>query len=119
MPDIHVHIDNEPLNQVPVVKYLGMFINSNLKWDDHINKSVSNISSKIGILRTPRKIVPFHTFKQLYTAIVQPHFDYGDMVYHSASGTNKTRLQKLQTRAARLITGSIVLVLAESPCSKN
>ncbi len=28
------------------------------------------------------------------------------MVYDSASGTNKTRLQKLQTRAVRLITGS-------------
>ncbi len=38
MPDIYVHIDNEPLNQVTVTKYLGMFINSNLTWDDHINK---------------------------------------------------------------------------------
>ncbi len=28
------------------------------------------------------------------------------MVFDSASETNKTRLQKLQTRAARLITGS-------------
>ncbi len=50
--------------------------------------------------------MPIHTLKQLYTAIVQPHFDYGYMVYNSASGTNKTRFQKLQTRAARLITGS-------------
>ncbi len=112
MPDIHVHIDNEPLNQVTVAKYLGMLIDSNLKWDDHINKLVPNISAKIGILRSLRKIVLIHTFKQLYTTIVQPHFDYGDMVYYSASGTNKTRLQKLQTRAARLITGS-------DPRSKN
>ncbi len=50
--------------------------------------------------------MPIHTLKQLYTSIVQPHFDYGDMVYDSASETNKTRLQKLQTRAARIITGS-------------
>ncbi len=26
-----------------------------------------------------------YTLKQLYTAIIQPHFDYGDMVYGSAS----------------------------------
>ncbi len=31
MPDIHVHFDNEPLNQVNVAKYLGKFIDSNLK----------------------------------------------------------------------------------------
>ncbi len=46
------------------------------------------------------------TLEQLYTAIIQPHFDYGDMVYDSTSGTNKTRLLKLQTRAAGPITGS-------------
>ncbi len=67
---------------------------------------VPKISEKKGILRTVRKIVPIHTLKQLYTVIVQPHFDYGDKVYDSASGTNKTRLQKLKTRAARLITVS-------------
>ncbi len=92
MPHIHVHID-DPLNQVTVAKYIGMFINLNLRWD----KLVFKISAKIGILRTLRKIVHIHTLKQLYTAIVQPHFDYGDMVYDSASGTNKTRLQKLQS----------------------
>ncbi len=58
MPDIHVHIDSEPLNQVTVAKYLGMFIDSNLKWDDHINKFILKISAKIGILRTLRTIVP-------------------------------------------------------------
>ena len=44
-------------------------------------------------------------FKHLYNAIVQPHFDYGEVVYDSASITSKTRLQKLQSRAARLIAG--------------
>ncbi len=50
--------------------------------------------------------MPIHTLKQLYTAIFQPRFDYGYIVYDSASGTNLTRLYKLQTKAARLITGT-------------
>ncbi len=58
MPGIHVNIDNKPLNQVTVAKYLAMFIYSNIKWDDHINKLVPNILAKIGILRSLRKIVP-------------------------------------------------------------
>ncbi len=62
MPDIHVHIDNEPLNQVIVAKYLGMFINSNLKWDEHINKLVSKILAKIGILRTNLKENSAHPY---------------------------------------------------------
>ncbi len=50
--------------------------------------------------------MPIETLKLLYNAIVQSHFDYSDILYDSASKTNKYRLQKLQTRACRLITGS-------------
>jgi len=42
----------------------------------------------------------------LYNAIVLPHFDYADIVYDSTCIGNKIRLQLLQTRAARLISGS-------------
>ena len=83
-----------------------MYIDSNLKWDDNINNMIPKISTKIGILRFLRKIVPIDTLKHLYIAIVQPHFDDGDIVYDSASTTSKTKLQKLQSRAARLMSGS-------------
>ncbi len=42
----------------------------------------------------------------MYNAIVLPHFDYADIVYDAASETNKSRLQRLQTRGARLISGT-------------
>ncbi len=35
-----------------------------------------------------------------------PHFDYVDVVYDAAPETNESRLQRLQTRAARLISGT-------------
>jgi hypothetical protein len=106
MPQLNVHINNEPLKQLNVVKYLGIYIHSNHKWDQHIRKLIPNISAKIGILRSLRKIVPINTLKQLFNAIVQPHFDYADNVFVTTTVTNKTKLQLLQTRAARLITGS-------------
>ncbi len=46
MPDSHVHIGNESFNQVTVAKF-SMFINSNLKWEDNINKLIPKISAKI------------------------------------------------------------------------
>ncbi len=69
VPDIRIHINNEPPKQVTVSKYLGMKIDSNLKWDDHINAIIPTISPKIGILRSLRKIVPIETLKLLYNAI--------------------------------------------------
>ncbi len=105
MPGISIHINNEHLHKVTISKYLGMVIDSNLKWDDHINNMIPKISAKIGILRSLRNIVPNDTIIQIYNAVGQPHVDYGDAVYDSASQTSKNRLEKLQTRAARLITG--------------
>ncbi len=53
-----------------------------------------------------------------YNAILQPHFEHSDIVYDSTSKTNKDRLQKLQTRACRLITGQDHIQTA-SPCFMN
>ncbi len=47
VPDIRIHINNEPLKQVTVSKYLGIKIDSNLKWDDNINVIIPKIPSKI------------------------------------------------------------------------
>ncbi len=58
-----------------------MIIDSNLKWDDHINKMIPKISVKIGILRSQRNIVPNDSLILIYNAIVQPHLDYGDAAY--------------------------------------
>ncbi len=54
VPDIRIHVNSELLKQVTVSKYLGMKIDSNLKWDGHINAIIPNISSKIGTLRSLR-----------------------------------------------------------------
>ncbi len=70
MPVMSIHINNEPLHKVTISKYLGMFIISNLKWDDHINNMIPKISAKISILRSLRNIIPNDTLIQIYNAIV-------------------------------------------------
>ncbi len=103
--NINVHIDGEPINRVSVAKYVGMYIDEKLKWDVHIDKIIPKISAKISILRSLRKLVPIDTLTFMYNAIVLPHFEYADIILDSASAACKYKLQSLQTRAARLITG--------------
>ncbi len=97
MPNLLIHTNNEPLKKVSITKYLGIYIDENLKWDEHINVMIPTISAKIGILRSLRRIVPIDTLKLLYNAIILPHLDYSDMVYDTAYETSKLILQKLQT----------------------
>ncbi len=80
MPNLMIHINNEPLKKVSIAKYLGMYVDDNLKWNEHINVMIPKISAKIGILRSLRRIVPIDTLKLFYNAIVLPHIDYSDVV---------------------------------------
>ncbi len=94
---LETYQDLQKMSQINVAKYLGIYIDENLRWDHHIDTLVKKISSKIGILRSLRNIVPIDTIRLMYNAIVLPHFDYADTVYDVASETNKSRLQRLQT----------------------
>ncbi len=96
----------KPINRVSVTKYVGMYIDENLKWDVHIDKIIPKILATISIFRSLRKLVPIDTLTLMYNTIVLPHFDYADIILDSASVASKCKLQSLQTRAARLITGS-------------
>ncbi len=111
---IDIKIGNESITQSTTFKYLGMQVENILRWHAHTEKLSSTIGSKIGILKRVRHIVPPETLSvlQLYNTIVLPHFDYGDLIYESSTVQNLGRLQKLQNRAARIISGS-------APCTHH
>ena len=53
-----------------------------------------------------RPFVPPDTLLYIYSALIQPHFDYCNLVWGNCGKTLSDRLQKLQNRAARLLTSS-------------
>ena len=68
------------------------------------NKSRSNMQS-FSIYRV-RSFVPYETLRSVYMSLVQPHFDYCDSVWGSCTKALANKLQKLQNRAARILTHS-------------
>ena len=50
--------------------------------------------------------VPFETLLCIYNALVQPHFDYCSVVWGNCNNSLSIELQKLQNRAARILTFS-------------
>ena len=57
------------------------------------------------MLYVARKLIDNQeTLKTIYYSLVQPYFDYCDVVWGDYSKTRADKLQKLQIRAARIIT---------------
>ena len=59
-----------------------------------------------GFLKHARNFLPLDTLKTLYTGVIEPHFRYCCSVWGYCGKTELNQLQKLQNRAARIVTNS-------------
>ena len=59
-----------------------------------------------GALKRIRSFAPFETLKIIFNASERPHFDYCSVVWGNCNLTLSNKLQKLQNRAARILTFS-------------
>ena len=96
---------NKSLDRVYQFKYLGVILDPCLSWNDHIDYIASKISSRLGMLRKARKIIPRASCITLYDSMVLPLFDYCSAVWSGCGITNREYLNRLQRRAVRIIEG--------------
>ena len=101
-----LHYENEILHQVNSIKFLGVYIDQNLTWKDHINHVSKKISKSIGIIHKSRFYLSSKTKLSLYYTLVYPFITYCNMVWSSTYVTNLNRIYYLQKRAVRAITNS-------------
>ncbi|CAB4014944.1 Hypothetical predicted protein, partial [Paramuricea clavata] len=90
---------------VSSTKTLGVIVDESITWKDHIDKVAKKASKGIGILRRSKDLLDKDTLKTIYSAFVLPHFDYCALVWDNCSKTLQKKLQMLQNKAGRIITG--------------
>ena len=89
-------------------KYLGVFMDPTLSWKSHINYLGKKISSRLGMLRRARKILPQSSCIILYNTMILPLFDYCSVVWDSCGAISKGYLDKLNGHAVSIILNRAV-----------
>ena len=74
--NLHVTMNNQNIKRVDCVKFLGIYIDSQLSWHNHINYIKSKISKGIGVLCKARKYFDINTLTTLYYSFVYPYLTY-------------------------------------------
>ena len=92
--------------KVSTSKSLGVHIDGNLSWESHINKISKKIASGISAIKCITYFLPFEILLNVYNSLVQPHFDYCNVVWGNCSKNLSSKLQKLQNRATCVLTFS-------------
>ena len=78
-PDII--FNSNPVKNSSYQKYLGMFVDSKLDFDEHIKGVFEKTSKSIGLIRKLRKFLPRPSLLQIYKSFVRPGLDYSDIIY--------------------------------------
>ena len=99
-------IGDAQIESVEKTKYLGIQLDQHLFWDEHTRFLRVKASRAIGFLKYAKRILPQETLGQTYSGIVEPHFRYCCSVWGSCGESRRFTLQKLQNRAARIVTNS-------------
>ena len=61
--EINFHINEDNLNMIGSNRYLGIQIDSELKWREHIASAIGKISRAMGMLKYAKKHLPLNTVK--------------------------------------------------------
>ena len=99
-------LDGHILQQVQNNPYLELQISEDLKkWTTHITNVAKKAKSTLGFLRKNLRICPKECKKTAYISLVRSTMEYGAIVWDPYTTSDINKLERIQRRAARFITG--------------
>ena len=81
-----ITINDNQVSQVTTAKSLGVTIDNKLDWSSHIDKLTKKVASGIGAIKRISHLVPQATLHLVYQALIQPHFDYCNILFGETAG---------------------------------
>jgi hypothetical protein len=103
-PEISTNGHN--IKRVKTYKSLGFELDELLSWDEHIIMITEKVTKGIWVLRWLKSYLPLSVPIIIYKSLIRQYFDYCRSVWGNLGTVLGGKLQKLQNRAARIITGS-------------
>ena len=102
---IHLKIHDTIIEQIDCFKFLGIFIDKNLNFKNHIVNLNSRLSRTLGIFKRLRYL-PLDVLKTLYYALFYSKITYGIVIWGSCFKSYLYPLIIIQKKMIRLITNS-------------
>ena len=102
--NIKLSLNSETLKESDCVKYLGVLIDKNLTWKNHINHVTTKVAKSIGILSKIRHFAPRKVLINVFNAFISPYITYGIINWGGTYPGSLDELNKCLKKAARYIT---------------
>ena len=84
------------------IKFLGVWIDENLTWRDHIHTTENKIAKNIGLLYQGKPYLEDKCLKQIYFAYMHVYLNYANIAWASIYKTKLKKVQSKQEHALRI-----------------
>ena len=99
----HIMHGTKNIERTTSVKYLGIKLDENLTFSEHIEYIKRKTIGKIKFLSRLNNVLSQNTMLMLYKSLILPTIDYGDMIYDCVNLSDRKSLQCLQNMAFKSI----------------
>jgi hypothetical protein len=104
--NLELTLNNIPLQQEKCIRYLSIFIDSNLSWKPQVDNIARKIKRSVGVLSKLRYYVNINILTNIYYALIYPYLIYGITVWGNTYLTTLQPLFVLQKKSMRIMTFS-------------
>ena len=101
-------VDDQPIEVVKSAKLLGVIVNEDLKWNDHVDYIVKKSAKRLYMLRLLKRArCDTKTLISVYFSCIRPILEYSAQVWHySIPEYLSKELERIQSRALKIICPS-------------
>ena len=104
IPD-KINFNNKSISRTTSIKYLGITIDEFLNWNNHISSLCKSLKSFFSVFYNIRDYLFLENCKTIYYTMVYSKIRYGISVYGFTKNENMNKLQVLQNKLLKVLTG--------------
>ena len=103
----HISLHNHKLKKVDQVKFLGVIIDHELTWNQHIDHLNAKLNSSLSIIKRIMKFIPESEYPKLYDSLFKSHLTYCISSWGGVPCYKLSCLFTAQKRCIRLLFGTV------------
>ncbi|XP_067930519.1 uncharacterized protein [Watersipora subatra] len=97
------HLDDNPLEIIAETKYLGVILQSDLKFNSHIQDKISKANHQLGMIKPALHLAPEKARLLAYTSLCRFHVEYASSVWDTPINKLVQDIEMVQNTAIRYI----------------
>ena len=102
-PEFHLKLGPDIIPQSDTLRYLGVQIDSSLKWNTHISKIVAKANRCLGMIKRGLREAPIKSKLLALKTLVLPLLEYATQVWSPHNENLKTNIEKVQRDAVKWV----------------